>query len=209
MPQMISEIEDYFAKGCGRCDRFGSPECSTVLWRDGLLALREICQAAGLVETVKWGQPTYRHAGRNIVIIGALRGDFRLGFFEAGLMTDPEGILERQGPNTRVPDVIRFTQAAQVAARGAVISAYLQEAMRYAEEGLRAPKDTSEPDLPEELVEALDADAVLSEAWQALTPGRRKSYVINLNGAKQAKTRIARIARFRDKIIAGKGALDR
>ena len=106
---MITDIEDFFAKGCGRCDRFATPACSANQWHDGLTGLRAICRSAGLVETVKWGHPCYMHAGRNIALIGALQGDFRLNFFNAALMKDPEGLLERQGPNTQHPDSIRFT----------------------------------------------------------------------------------------------------
>lgn len=209
MPSMITEIEDYFVKGCGRCARFDTPTCSTKLWAKGLADLRRICRDAGLEEGVKWGHPCYMYAGRNIAIIGAFQGDFRLSFFNAALMKDPDGILERQGPNTRHPDMIRFTDNAQVVEREGAIRSYLQEAMVYAEEGRKPPRDDSLADLPDELVEALDADPELAEAFHALTPGRQRSYVINLNGAKKRETRIARIARFRDKIIAGKGALER
>jgi uncharacterized protein YdeI (YjbR/CyaY-like superfamily) len=137
---MITEIEDYFAKGCGRCDRFATADCSTRHWAEGLAGLRDICRGAGLEETVKWGHPCYVHAGRNVAIIGAFRGDFRLTFFQAGLMKDPEGVLERQGPNTAHADMIRFTDAAQPAAMAGTIRAYLAEAMGYAERGIRAPK---------------------------------------------------------------------
>ncbi|MEJ6402003.1 YdeI/OmpD-associated family protein [Yoonia sp. 2307UL14-13] len=206
---MITDIEDYFIKGCGRCDRFDTPDCSTTRWMQGLSDLRTLCLDVGLDETVKWGHPCYMHAGRNIAIVGLFRGDFRISFFDAALMKDPEGVLEKQGPNTQHADMIRFTDNVQVMKRASVIQAYLQEAMGYARDGIRAPKNTDVPELPEELVTALDADAKLAEAFQALTPGRQKSYVINLGGAKKAETRIARIVKFRDKIIAGKGAMER
>ncbi|SEB51803.1 YdeI family protein [Rhodobacter sp. 24-YEA-8] len=206
---MISEIEDYFTLGCGRCPRFSTPDCSTRLWAAGLAELRRICRAAGLAEVVKWGHPCYVHADRNIAIIGALRGDFRLSFFNAALMKDPDGVLERQGPNTKHPDMIRFTENTRVTALEPVITAYLREAMGYAEAGLRPPREVSEIALPDELVEALDADPDLAEAFHALTPGRQKSYAFNLSGAKTSATRIARIEKFRPKILAGKGALDR
>lgn len=206
---MITEIEDFFTKGCGRCARFDTADCSARVWGDGLLALRALCREAGLVETVKWGHPCYMHAGRNVALIGALRGDFRLNFFEAALMADPDGVMERQGANTQHPDTIRFTDAARVAALAPVIRAYLAEAKGHAEAGRRAPKAAAEVVLPEELVAALDADPGLAEAFHALTPGRQKSYVINLNGAKGAETRRRRIAGFREKILAGKGATER
>lgn len=203
---MITGIEDYFSKGCGRCGRFDTADCSAMLWARGLADLRGLCLAAGLEETVKWGHPCYMHAGRNVALIGAFRGDFRLTFFNAGLMTDPESILEKQGPNTRVAGMLRFTDSAQVMARERVILAYLAEAMGYARAGVRPVREASDIDLPNELVDALDGDLDLSEAFAALTPGRQRSYVIALASAKASATRVARIAKFRGKILQGKGA---
>ncbi len=206
---MITDIEDYFLQGCGRCERFATPDCSTQQWERGLLGLRQICRDAGLVETVKWAHPCYMHADRNIAILGAFRGDFRISFFDAALMKDPDGVLEKQGPNTRHPDMIRFTDNAQVEVLGPVIAAYLEEAKGYAAAGIRPPKEQVKIELPDELVEALHADPELGDAFANLTPGRQKSYVINLNSAKKPATRMSRIAKFRDKILAGKGATER
>lgn len=206
---MITDVEDYFSSGCGRCDRFATTDCSTRRWLPGLKELRRICLDAELAETAKWGHPCYMHAGRNIVIVGAFRSDFRLSFFNAALMKDPEGVLEKQGPNTRHCDMFRFTENAQVVQREAVIASYLKEAMEYAESGIKAPKVQTEIEWPEELLEALESDPELSIAFDSLTPGRRKSYVINLNSAKKAETRIARIVKFRDRILQGKGVNER
>ena len=206
---MITDIEDYFTLGCGRCARFATPDCSTRTWIEGLTALRRLCVETQLVETVKWGHPCYTHQGRNIAIIGALRSDFRLSFFNAALMSDPDGVLQKQGPNTRHPDMIRFTDNSDVARMEGTISSYLKEAMGYAEAGLTPPKDNSAIELPKELVEALASDPELAAAFAALTPGRQRSYVINLNGAKKPETRMSRIAAFRGRILEGKGALER
>ncbi len=206
---MIVNIEDFFAKGCGRCERFDTPDCSALRWQSALSALRRICCETGLEETVKWGHPCYMHAGRNIAVIGALRGDCRLSLFHAALLKDPQRILEKQGPNTRHPDMIRFTDAAQVTAQAAVVRSYLEEAMRYAEAGLQPPKEESDLELPEELLEAMSGDSELHEAFHNLTPGRKRSYVINLSAAKTAATRISRIAKLRPNILAGKGAQER
>lgn len=203
---MITQIDDYFSKGCGRCARFATAHCSALIWSAGLAELRALCLAAGLSEHVKWGHPCYMHADRNIAVIGAFRGDFRLSFFNAALMKDPAGILEKQGPNTQNPNMIRFADVGQVSGQAAIIRAYLTEAKGYADAGVTAPKIIRDIPLPDELVDALDADPELAEAFHALTPGRQKSYAFNLNQAKQPATRIARIARFRDKMIAGKGA---
>ncbi len=206
---MITEIEDYFTKGCDRCARFNTPQCSARIWSQGQDELRRILRATGMTETVKWAHPTYMHAGRNIAIMGAFQGDFRLTFFNAALMKDPEGILEPQGPNSRTPGMIRFTDQDGPKRLEPVISAYLREAMGYAEAGILPPRDDRPLELPDELVEALDSDPELAEGYFALTPGRQKSYIININGAKAAATRFARIERFRGKILAGKGALER
>lgn len=206
---MIDDIEVYFSRGCGRCERFATPECSTRRWASGLEELRRICLESGLDETLKWAHPCYMHANRNVAIIGAFRRDFRLSFFNAALMKDPEGVLERQGPNTRHPDMIRFTDNKQVGERELIIRSYLQEAMHCARAGIKPPKENNAIELPAELADALDGDPELAEAFHGLTPGRQKSYVINLNMAKKSETRISRIARFRDKILAGKGAMER
>lgn len=206
---MITDAGDYFTKGCGRCDRFATPECSTRLWIDGLNDLRRICRDMGLEETVKWAHPTYMHADRNIAIFGAFKGDFRLSFLNPGLLKDTEGVLERQGPNSQIPGIIRFTNVAQVGAMEPIIRPYLRQLMVHAEAGTKPPKVEREIDMPDELTQALDADPELAKAFDALTPGRQKSYMFNLNQAKQSATRVARIARFREKILAGKGAMDR
>ena len=206
---MIAEIEDYFAKGCGRCERFDTPDCSVMRWAPGLRLLRHICRDAGLAESVKWGHPCYQHAGRNIAIIGALRADFRLSFFNAALMADPDGVLERQGPNTRHPDMIRFTSNDQVDRMVPIISTYLREAMAHAEAGTKPPRQSPEITLPDELIEALGFDAPLAEAFSALTPGRQRSFVLALSSTGSPETRRRRIAKFRDKILAGKGANER
>jgi uncharacterized protein YdeI (YjbR/CyaY-like superfamily) len=211
MPEraMITDPGEFFTKGCGRCDRFATPDCSTRRWLPGIERLRALCLEAGLTETAKWGHPCYMHGERNIAMIATLIGDFRLHFFEPGLMKDPARVLVPNGPNARRPSIIRFTANEQVAELEPVIRAYLAEAIGYAKQGLRQPKDEIEIELPDELGEALDADPELAEAFHALTPGRQRSYVFAVNGAKQSATRFARIAKHRDRILAGRGALER
>ena len=206
---MITDPNDFFTKGCGRCERFATPDCSTRPWIAGLNALRRICLEMGLEETVKWAHPCYMHAGRNIAMFGAFRGDFRLSFMNPGLLNDTDGVLEPQGPNSATPGMIRFTAVERVAVLEPVIRAYLRQLMDHAEAGTRPAKVDRDIDMPDELTEALDADPELAEAFQDLTPGRQKSYLFALNQAKQSATRTARIEKFRDKIIAGKGALER
>ena len=206
---MVTTIEAYLTKGCGRCERFDTPACSTLRWNEGVRALRAVCLDVGLEETLKWAHPCYVHAGRNVAIIGALKNDFRLSFFDAALMTDPHGVLEKRGANTRYADVLRFTDAGQVIGSEALVREYLAEAMSYAAAGAKPEKVTEALTLPAELVEVLDADPELAEAFHALTPGRQKSYVLHLSSAKKPETRFARIEKARARILAGKGAMER
>jgi uncharacterized protein YdeI (YjbR/CyaY-like superfamily) len=206
---VIKLVDDYFSQGCGRCSRFQTEDCSTQTWADGLQVLRQLCLGVGLLETAKWGHPCYTHQGRNIAILGAFRADFRITFFNASLLKDAEKILRLKGPNSAVPDMLSFTSVAQVQGLKASIQAYLKEAMALAEKGLKPLKVQVELQLPDELLQALKADLVFSTAFFKLTPGRQKSYVIYLNAAKKSETRVARIAACRERIMAGKGALER
>ena len=202
---MITDPQVFFERGCGRCDRFGTPDCKVHRWAPGLARLREICLAAGLEETAKWGHPCYMHAGRNIVLIGALTGDFRLNFFKADLLSDPEGVLVRQGPNSKTPESIKFTGVGGPDRMADTIAAYIAEAKGYAERGIVPERAAPQVDLPGELAEALDADPAYAEAFHALTPGRQRSWCLHVGGAKQAATRARRAQAMRDRVLAGKG----
>ena len=202
---MITDPQVFFERGCGRCDRFGTPDCKVHRWAPGLARLREICLAAGLEETAKWGHPCYMHAGRNIVLIGALTGDFRLNFFKADLLSDPEGVLVRLGPNSKTPESIKFTDVGGPDRMADTIAAYIAEAKGYAERGIVPERAAPQVDLPRELAEALDADPAYAEAFHALTPGRQRSWCLHVGGAKQAATRARRAQAMRDRVLAGKG----
>jgi uncharacterized protein YdeI (YjbR/CyaY-like superfamily) len=206
---MIDRIEDYFADGCGRCARFATPECSARRWAAGLAALRALCLEAGLDEGVKWGHPCYGHAGRNLAILGAFRGDFRISFPDAALLADPEGLLRPAGPNSRAATTITLAHVDEVDARAPALRALLAEARAHAAAGRRPARVAAEVEVPEDLSAALDADPDLAEAWHALTPGRQRSYVIALASAKAPATRLAQIVRFRPAILAGRGATER
>jgi uncharacterized protein YdeI (YjbR/CyaY-like superfamily) len=205
----IPDADTYFAQGCGRCKRFATPDCSTRTWAEVLARLRRICLDVGLDETLKWSHPCYTHAGRNVAIFGAFKGDARLTFIDPGLLTDAAGILEHAGPNSQQAGTVRFTSVERVIELEPILRAYLAEAKQLADRGIKAPKVTREVDLPEELIDALDADPELADAFARLTPGRQRSYAVHLASAKTSSTRVARIAKARPKILAGKGALER
>lgn len=206
---MITDPDEFFRDGCGRCARFASADCSARLWASGLATLRAICHAAGLTETAKWGHPCYMHAGRNIAILGAFQGDFRLTFFNASLLQDPDCLLTRQGVNSATPDCARFTDPQQIAAQAPILRALLAQAMRHAEAGIKPAKTAAPLELPPELQDALDANPTLGKAFHALTPGRQKSHALAVGSAKASATRTARVAKLSPMILAGKGANER
>lgn len=206
---MITDPEEFFQKGCGRCARFDTPDCSTRFWLAGLEALRRICLSEGLQETAKWGHPCYMHAGRNIAIIGAFRGDFRLTFFNAALLDDRNDVLTRQGENTQTPDAVHFTETAAVAGAESAIRDLIRQAKAHAEAGTKPAKAPAALDMPEELAEALDGDPRLAEAFHALTPGRQRSHALAVGSAKTSATRAARVVKLTPLILSGKGAQER
>lgn len=203
---MISEISDYFTKGCGRCARFDTPDCSVQTWADGLARLRAICLNVGLSEHVKWGHPCYMHAARNIAVFGAFRSDFRISFMNGSLLKDPHTILEPIGPNSRSRTVIRFRNAQDVTDREPIIREYLAELISYADAGINCPpRHQDELVLADELTDTFDTDPAFAAAFTALTPGRKRGWCLHFNSAKQSQTRTNRITKARGTIIAGKG----
>ncbi|AGT10359.1 YdeI/OmpD-associated family protein [Paracoccus aminophilus] len=176
-------------------------------WREELLALRAILLAAGLREEWKWSSPVYTHEGQNVAIVWGFKDRATLGFFKGVLLDDPERILEVPGENSRSSRIVNFTDPAKIAQLKPVLLAYLAEAKEKAAVKIALAKD----DLayPDELSEALATDPELAAAFEALTPGRRRSWVLHVSQAKQAATRQARIAKAAPAIRAGKGFNDR
>ena len=175
-------------------------------WRHEMAALREVVLAAGLEESVKWGKPCYGAAGGNVAIIQPFKGFLALMFFKGALLADPEGVLRDQGENSQAAKRMEFAGVGEVRAQAAVIRAYLAEAVALERAGAKvdfAAKRALE--LTDELVDRLDADPELAAAWAGLTPGRQRSWVLHLAGAKQAATRASRVDKARPEILAGKG----
>jgi len=202
------EIDLYLAEGCGRCPRGGTPDCKVHAWQEELRALRTIVLESGLTEERKWKIPCYTFQGANVAIVAAFNDNTILTFFKGTLLSDPAGILEKPGENSHVARVIRFTNVQQIADREATLRACLQEAIDVEKAGLKPPAErTSEP-IPEELEERLAAEPDFSVAWDALTPGRQRGYLLFFNGAKQSATRAARIEKHIPDILAGRGIHD-
>lgn len=177
-------------------------------WPEELIMLRPIILKSGLTEQIKWAKPCYTLDGKNVVIVQEMRDFLALMFFKGALLSDPHGLLEDQGPNSRSARRMCFTSPTEVKKRQGAIASYLREAIDVEMAGL-AVGEPPELELVEELRIRLDEDDELATAFRALTPGRQREYNIYFSGAKQAKTRVARIEKLAPKILAGRGMRER
>jgi uncharacterized protein YdeI (YjbR/CyaY-like superfamily) len=177
-------------------------------WPAEITALRPHLLASGLTEEIKWGKPCYAHEGRNIVIVQEMQDFLALMFFNGAVLRDPDGVLEQQGPNSRSARRITFRSVDDVDRLAETVRSCVAEAIEAEDAGLRADPGP-ELVLAAELRARLDADPALREAFEGLTPGRRREYNLHVADAKKATTRESRIDRCVPKILAGKGLRDR
>ena len=178
-------------------------------WHDELAALRQILLACPIFEDFKWRSPVYTAHGGNIATVWGFKEDCTLGFFKGVLLKDPEGMLEAPGENSRSSRVLKFRSVAEIEAKEAVIRAYVAEAIANEKAGLKVDLPKDDLDYPAELLDRLDGDPDFRAAFEALTPGRRRGWVLHFSGAKQSATRTSRIDKAAPKILAGKGMQDR
>jgi uncharacterized protein YdeI (YjbR/CyaY-like superfamily) len=177
-------------------------------WQGETQKLRSILLDCGLGEDLKWGKPCFTFEGRNVAIIQPFKEHCSLMFFKGALLQDTYGLLRSQGENTQSALRLEFTSEAQI--KKTVVESYVKQAIAVEQAGLKVNfKAKHELELPEELTRILKKDRRLGKAFHALTPGRRRGYVLHFTGAKQSKTRTARIEKCIPKILAGKGMNDR
>jgi len=177
-------------------------------WKSVATRLRKVLVKLDLEETIKWGKPCYSHGGNNIAIIQPFKEFLALMFFKGALLDDPDELLEEQGENTRSARRVCFTKVADVTRLQAAVGALVRSAIEVQEQGKTLPKRPA-PVLAEELQSRLDGNARLRAAFEKLTPGRQREYNLFISGAKQSKTREARVDKHVDRILAGKGMRDR
>jgi len=178
-------------------------------WEAEIAEMRRVLGGLGMKEECKWGKPTYTVGGKNIVIMHGFKEYFGLGFFQGALLKDPKKVLVQLG-QTQAGRVMKFSSAKDIAAKAATIKAYVREAIAVEKAGLRMkPKTTSEYPVPEELNERFRRDPRFKRAFDALTPGRQRSYLYHFAAAKQAATRVARIEKAAPAIFEGRGFLER
>lgn len=178
-------------------------------WQAELQELRRILLDCKLTEEVKWRHPCYTTQGNNVIIIGGFKDNCVISFLKGALLKDPKGVLEKTGENTQSARVIRFTNVQQIVKLEPVLKAYILEAVAAEKAGLKVTfKKTAEFAFPAEFQKKLDELPKLKAAFDALTPGRQRGYLLHFSGAKQSATRESRVMKCMPRILKGKGLDD-
>lgn len=178
-------------------------------WRKEFEKLREIVLGCGLTEELKWGKPCYSLQGSNVVLIHGFKEYCALLFMKGALLKDPKGILVQQTENVQAARQIRFTNVGEIVKLKSALKAYVQQAIEVEKSGLEVEyKKTSEFKMPEEFQAKLDKNPALRTAFEALTPGRQRGYLLYFSAAKQSQTRESRIEKCVPLIFDGMGLND-
>ncbi|MEX2485755.1 MAG: DUF1801 domain-containing protein [Brumimicrobium sp.] len=205
---MNKNVETYFLDGCGRCSLGGTPDCKVHSWQDELQLLRKIMLDCGLTEVSKWGVPCYMVGKSNVVLIGALKDCATLGFIKGVLLDNKSGLLEKQGENSNVGRIIRFTSTDQITKNESKIKELVFQAVEIEKKGLKVEKKKVKEPIPEELQTEFEKSPALKSAFYALTSGRQRGYLIHFNQPKQSATKVSRIEKCKGKILNGVGLHD-
>jgi uncharacterized protein YdeI (YjbR/CyaY-like superfamily) len=181
----------------------------TEKWQEELEQLRIIALDCGLTEELKWGVPCYTFQNSNIVLIHEFKEYCAFLFFKGALLNDPHGILIQQTENVQAARQIRFTNVREIVKMKAVLKTYIYEAIEVEKVGLKVKlKKSTEFPMPVEFQKKLDKTPALKKAFEALTPGRQRGYLLYFSAPKQSKTREARVEKYIQPILNGKGLND-
>lgn len=178
-------------------------------WQEEFEQLRKILLECELTEEFKWGKPCYTFKDSNIVLMHGFKQYCALLFHKGALLSDAANILVAQTENVQAARQIRFTHVDEIVEMERILKAYINQAIEVEKAGLEVEyKKTSEFELPEEFQMILDNNPDLKTAFEALTPGRQRGYILHFSGAKQSKTRKSRVEKSIQKILDGKGLND-
>ncbi|MDR7314244.1 YdeI family protein [Brevibacillus nitrificans] len=178
-------------------------------WREEFEKLRKIVLECELTEEFKWMHPCYTLEGKNIVLIHGFKEYCALLFHKGALLKDPQGILIQQTENVQAARQIRFTDVHQIVEQEAIVKAYIKQAIEVEKAGLELSlKKNADYTVPEELQSKFEEMPALKAAFEELTPGRQRAYLLHFSQPKQAKTREARVEKYVQQILDGKGLND-
>jgi uncharacterized protein YdeI (YjbR/CyaY-like superfamily) len=203
---MNPQVDIILEEGCGRCKLVGTPQCRIIIRNLEMKALREISLESGLEEEVKWGFPAYTFKKKNIFMLGSFKEYSTIMFFKGALLSNPDNILVQPTENTNSGRQLRFTNAKEILKAKKSILAYIFEAIELEKSGAKVEaKKSSEYPMPDELKTKFKELPELNAAFEKLTPGRQRGYLLHFSQAKQSATRYSRIERYMEAIFNGKG----
>ncbi|WP_339877321.1 DUF1801 domain-containing protein [uncultured Algoriphagus sp.] len=205
---MNTSADAYFKEGCGRCPLGGTLDCKVNNWKQELEILRKIILECGLIEESKWGVPCYTYQNHNILVLSAFKDYASVSFFKGALLNDSQKILSKPGENTQAARLIKFTNTAEVKEMKPILKAYIFEAIEVEKAGLKVEFEKKPEPIPEELQQKLEENPNFKIAFENLTPGRQRGYIIYFSAPKQSNTWYNRIEKFLPKILDGKGMND-
>lgn len=207
---MNPNVDTYLNLGCGRCSFYATPECKVNTWREELIQLRKIVLSCGLTEEFKWKQPCYTFNKNNVLLVTAFKEYSTISFFKGTLLKDKKRILVKPGENSQAARQFRFTDVQKVIEMEPVIKSYIKEAIEIEKAGLKIDfKAKEEIEYPEELLNKFSENKKLKTAFEELTPGRQRGYILYFTQPKQSKTRESRIDKCTPRILKGIGLHDR
>lgn len=178
-------------------------------WQNEFEQLRAIILECGLTEEFKWGNPCYTFRGSNVVLMHGFKEYCALLFFKGALLDDPDGLLVQQTKNVQAARQIRFASVHEIIERRRNVQGYIHQAIEVEKAGLKVDlKKTADFPVVEEFRRKLDKTPALKKAFEALTPGRQRAYLLYFSQAKQSKTRAARVEKYVAQILIGKGLDD-
>ncbi|PRX54262.1 YdeI/OmpD-associated family protein [Flagellimonas meridianipacifica] len=206
---MNPKVDNYLEQGCMRCELGGTPDCKVHAWTAELEKLRTIVLDCGLREELKWGVPCYTINDGIVLTVSALKNYCAIGFFKGVLLKDEDNLLERPGPNSQAARLIKFTSADEIPELEPTLKRYIYEAIEVERAGLKVQFKKNPEPMPEELERKFKEDPVLKSAFESLTPGRQRGYILYFSQPKQSKTRESRIEKCTGKILNGEGLHDK
>lgn len=206
MAAKINSVDEYLQIGCGRCAYFDTPDCKVNTWRSLLHELRRIVLDCGLNEQLKWSQPTYTLQGKNVLMVTAMRDYACIAFFKGSLLSDTGKALVAPGPNSQASRQLRFTALKDILEAEPMLRNYIFEAIELEKQRVEVPMpEKDELVYPDALKKVFEGDKPYEKAFESLTPGRKRGYILFFSQPKQEQTRLRRISKFREQILAGKG----
>lgn len=206
---MNLKVDKYLIDGCMRCKLGATPACKVHNWQEELVMLRHIVLESGLTEDLKWGVPCYTLDDKNIVMVSAFKDYCALSFFKGSLLNDTHNILLKQGENSQIARLVKFTDPKTVIEQQEILKAYITQAIEIEKSGQKVVVQKNPELIPDELLQKFEEFPVLEKAFYDLTLGKQRGYIIYFSQPKQSQSKVNRIEKCMQKILNGEGLHDK